>query len=306
MEHSDYDMKGVCILPDKRYFIGTKSFEQQDAGWDTDKVIFHLPKFINLVSTCNPNVIEILFGADEDVRVMTPLGKKLRDSRELFLSRQAAKRFTGYAKGELNKMEGHHRWMTKQPEKPEQKDFIHTKDFVQGPLGTTLPHGAKILSIRQATLKDLWDFNLPDEARKDGLGGWHIITAEVFDKSAYEAQKNEWEHATKWREKRNPTRAALEIAAGYDTKNGAHLVRLLRMGKEIVETGKVIVKRPDSQELLSIRNGAWSYDKIIDYAKSLDAEVKALYDKSPLPESPDLEAIETLQMELVEEHVWRR
>ena len=58
---------------------------------------------------------------------------------------------------------------------------------------------------------------------------------------------------------------ALEAAHGYDTKHGAHLVRLLRMGREIVETGSVHVWRGDrdADELLAIRAGAWSYDRLM-------------------------------------------
>jgi hypothetical protein len=32
------------------------------------------------------------------------------------------------------------------------------------------------------------------------------------------------------------------------------------MGYEILTQGKVIVKRPDREEILAIKNGAWSYE----------------------------------------------
>mgnify|MGYP001607055563 CR=1 FL=1 len=46
-------------------------------------------------------------------------------------------------------------------------------------------------------------------------------------------------------------------------KHAMHLVRLMRMCKEILITCEVVVKRPDREELLAIRNGAWSYYKLI-------------------------------------------
>lgn len=303
---SDVDIRGVCIMPDKRYFTGMQHFEQQDKGWETDKCIFHLPKFIALAAECNPNIIEILYVDEKDIRVMLRLGRILRESRNLFLSRSAAERFTKYAYGEMQRMKAHHRWMKEQPSKPSQDQFTHTKDFVQGPLGTTLPQGAQIKSIRQARLSDFQDGTLPDRAweASSNLSDWHIIAATVFDKGGYEGKKNDYEHYTKWRATRNEARAALEEKAGYDTKNAAHLVRLLRMGKEIIERGDVIVKRPDAAELLEIRHGAWSYEKLIDYAAEMDAVVRAGYDKSPLPVRPDMAKIEELQMRLIEEHTF--
>src|SRR6478736_4334230 len=54
---------------------------------------------------------------------------------------------------------------------------------------------------------------------------------------------------------------------GYCTKNAMHLVRLLRMCREILETGQVRVKRADAAELLAIRNGAWTLEELVKYAE---------------------------------------
>jgi hypothetical protein len=51
-----------------------------------------------------------------------------------------------------------------------------------------------------------------------------------------------------------------EVKYGYDCKHAYHFVRLIRMCKKILTTGKVIVKRLDLDELLHIRNGSWTYD----------------------------------------------
>jgi len=45
----------------------------------------------------------------------------------------------------------------------------------------------------------------------------------------------------------------LEAKFGFDTKHAMHLIRLLRMAREILETGVVHVKRPDAEELSAIR-----------------------------------------------------
>ena len=80
-----------------------------------------------------------------------------------------------------------------------------------------------------------------------------------------------------------------------------HLVRLLRMCREILTEGVVRVKRPDAAELREIRNGAWSYDRLIEWAKGEDAALEAVYKTSTLPREPDRAAIDALCVALTEE-----
>ena len=67
-----------------------------------------------------------------------------------------------------------------------------------------------------------------------------------------------------------------------------HLVRLLRMGYEAVTEGVIRVKRPDAEELLSIRNGAWTYDQIVEYAEDMNSLVETAVDRSDLPKQGNL------------------
>lgn len=76
---------------------------------------------------------------------------------------------------------------------------------------------------------------------------------------------------------------------GYDTKNAMHLVRLLRMGIEILTEGEVYVMRPDNQELLRIRNGAYTLKEIEDESKRLNNIMQEAYVRSSLPKRPDHE-----------------
>ena len=78
------------------------------------------------------------------------------------------------------------------------------------------------------------------------------------------------------------------------------LVRLMRMCREILTTSRVVVKRPDREELLAIRNGAWSYDQLIEWAEKQDAEMNELMEKSSLPKSPDRVYLDTLCRNVVE------
>lgn len=93
---------------------------------------------------------------------------------------------------------------------------------------------------------------------------------------------------------------------GYSTKNGAHLIRLARMGCEAVETGRYNVRRADAEELLSIRRGEWDATRIKEEGLRLVARMDAAVLTSPLPEKPPEAAIEDLVMRtlLQEVRMW--
>ena len=56
---------------------------------------------------------------------------------------------------------------------------------------------------------------------------------------------------------------------GYDVKNAAHLIRLLRMCTESLSSGKLIVRRPDAAELVNIKKGNVPLDSIVAEASRL-------------------------------------
>lgn len=84
-----------------------------------------------------------------------------------------------------------------------------------------------------------------------------------------------------------------------NSKHAMHLVRLMRECEEILTTGEVHVRRPDAAELLEIRNGAWSYEQLIEYADRMDAKLTELAKVSALPNQPDRAGIDKLCQELV-------
>lgn len=95
-------------------------------------------------------------------------------------------------------------------------------------------------------------------------------------------------------------RKALVQRFGYDTKNASHLIRLLRMGIEFLRDGQLHVERvTDATELLEIKHGLWTLDRIKAEADRLFASAEAAYLGSPLPVEPDREAISALCVEVV-------
>jgi hypothetical protein len=125
-----------------------------------------------------------------------------------------------------------------------------------------------------------------------------------FNKAEYDEAKVRWEQYWDWKKNRNEKRSVLEEQFGYDTKHAMHLVRLLRMGYEAVTEGVLRVRRPDAEELLTVRNGAWTYEQVVAYAEEMDAKVRAAVETSPLPKAPNTKLAAQLVMD-VQDMVWR-
>lgn len=100
-------------------------------------------------------------------------------------------------------------------------------------------------------------------------------------------------------------RKALVEQFGYDTKNAAHLVRLLRMGIEFLATGELLVERPDASEIVGIKRGEWTLEAIEKEADNLFFEIQRALMLSTLPDRPDRDKISNLCRQIVERE-WGR
>ena len=253
---SDTDIRGVCIPP-PRFLLGLGDFGQyEDTASDT--VIYSLAKFTRLALANNPNILDILWAEDEDVLFMDEYGAQLRAARELFLSRQAAHTYAGYAASQIQRMETHYRWLHSPPD----------HQPTPGEFGAQ-PHAA---------------------------GGMRFPN--THQERAFQSANKHWQNYQKWRENRNPERGALEEIHGYDTKHALHLLRLYRMGIEILREGVVRVKRPDAAWLLSVKAGRYTYPELRELVESLQAELDAAESQTSLPERPDAAAIDALLVDL--------
>ena len=77
---------------------------------------------------------------------------------------------------------------------------------------------------------------------------------------------------------------------------------LLRMGLEILNEQKVIVKRPDAEEILNIKNGGWSYEQVIEYATNFQVTLDNAYKTTALPKSVNYEKVNSLYHQLYENY----
>jgi predicted nucleotidyltransferase len=89
---------------------------------------------------------------------------------------------------------------------------------------------------------------------------------------------------------------------GYDTKNAAHLIRLLRMAIEYLTEGRLFVERTDAASLLAIKQGERSLEEVKREAETLFEQARDAYIHSKLPDQVDREQVEQLLVNLISQH----
>lgn len=273
---SDEDFKGICVPPLEYYLGFDKHFEQAEFKRpNPDIVIYEITKFFRLAADCNPSIIEILFTDPAEHIFSSWIMPDIIRCRQKFLSRKARHTFSGYAMSQLKRIRGHRQWLRDPPtHQPTREEF-------------GLP-GSGVMPQDQLMAADAI-------LRRDSLVGFDSNFLALIEKERnYRGAQNNWEHYQTWLKTRNPERAALEAKVGYDSKHGMHLVRLMRMAEEILTRGEVVVKRPDAKELLEIRGGAWSFDRIVGWAEDMDAKLEEIEKTSPLPKTADREYLDDL------------
>ena len=326
-------MRGVFIPPPE-YVLGMSRVEQyQEAGSDTrpDLVVYELRKYISLAADANPNILEVVFADDSDILKITEAGRLLRANRHLFLSKKARHTFSGYAMSQLKRIESHRRWLLNPPTAPPQrKDFgLEERHIIPGDqikaaeaiirkqveawenalptFGVDVDDPAACIQMRELLVQTLTEMRLStDDERFQAAGrrvGFDANFLDMLDREhKYTQKRREWDNYQQWCSGRNEARSVLERKHGYDTKNAMHLVRLMRMCEEILRDGIVLVRRPDAEQLLDIRCGAWSYPQLMAWAHEKFASLASIAATSRLPNSPDRTAINALCVELMRRH----
>jgi len=92
---------------------------------------------------------------------------------------------------------------------------------------------------------------------------------------------------------------------GYDCKNAAHCIRLLRMGIEFLIEGKLNVFREDAPLLLEIKRGKWKLDDVKAEAERLFVLADEVYLKSTLPAEPDYDQVNEMVKAIMRNYINR-
>lgn len=299
---SDVDFRGVFFATPEYYYSPWYNINEVSVPTEEDTKLYELSNFMKLVVDQNPNILETLWVDDQHIVQSSPVYEYLISVRDQLLSKKAAFTYSGYAHSQLKRIRGHNKWINNpQPvDPPKQSDYVSMiqnftpvkimpRDLDVHQLNdcVAIPYSKSIYGVYSQPggvllNKDNTIKIDPDMTVKHDNTLLYIIKVNMEE---YKAAKNTHKQYWDWRSNRNKARSELEEKYGYDCKHAMHLMRLLRQGVEILRDGGVNVLRHDAEELLQIRKGEWSYDKLVAEADLLDAEIKSLYKTSSLRKS---------------------
>ena len=336
---SDSDYKGICIgLP--KHYLGFESFEQKDKNWEgtlapfdylgRDTVIYELRKFFKLALDSNPNILDILYSTE--YKLLTPVAERILEVRDDFVSKKAKTSLSGYAYSQYHKIQTHRKWLLNPPtHEPTLEEFGLSDNYRldKTQLNAFLEflyfliqrriefaEEAEILEkYMSEMLRSDIDFKaaimnkIPEECLeyvKDFTGASDNFTLLLHKQQQYNTAKKAWINYQEWKKNRNRERAVLEAKIGFDSKCGAHLIRLMRMGCEILEGKGVIVDRRvagDAEEIKAIRNGNVGYEIILDEFERLKQKSEELHKTSTLQQRPKREKLGALCEEIIQGYI---
>lgn len=116
----------------------------------------------------------------------------------------------------------------------------------------------------------------------------------VVDTAGWRAHCRRVAQYREWEASRNATRlntdASLPPGEGtYDTKHMSHVIRLLRMAREIATEGRMHVRRTyDNAFLREVRAGRYAYSAMVELVEREVAELRVLFERSGLPDKPQM------------------
>lgn len=330
-ENSDTDIRGVFVAEPDVIRAPFKTLREMGIEGEEDGKVYELNNFMSLFCDMNPNIIELGFTDQDAILYQHEAWVFLQPYLSALLNKNVAYRFSGYAMAQLKRIKGHNKHINNpQPEsKPSQRDFfrlVHNYMEVEIPnhedfmrkfknmegLCTMVPLGGDIFAVVPDTREKVDSMFMEDgsirklqyEEIPEYIKRRHPYFLVKYLRKEHIEAKDKHHNYWQWVKNRNETRHELEEKYGYDTKHAMHLVRLLRMGEEILSTGKVLVRRPDAQELLGIRNGDKTYEEIVEWAEQQEKKVsKDLYQESSLPKQSDKRFAAELIME-VQDIAW--
>ena len=277
----DIDLMGFVFGDPQNYFglhewgsRGTREIKQGQY----DVVLYEARKAFSLLLQGNPNIMSMLWLSPKHRLIETGASARLLENRSLFVGKHVYNAFAGYAFQQLSKME------TRDPADLRQYLALTAEAKARGIHPNTKP----VVEY----YPDDYDYD-SGEARNAKAHGDDALLSQLRhfirkgENLGYLGDK----------------RKQLVLRHGYDSKNAAHLIRLLRMCIEFMRTGEMIVERPDAAELLDIKTGKWKLEDVKKLSDELFAEARSARDESKLPDGPESDLAEQLLVSLVRKAV---
>ena len=359
IETSDTDYAGVFIQSEED-ILGNKYVEQINDD-KNDIIIYEIRRFLELLGSNNPTVLELLNTPEDCVIYKDPIFDLVLNDRERFITKICAKSLGGYAKQQISKAKGQNKkqnWEKDKVTRKEVLDFVYViegeksipwkvwnedKKYEEKFIGVVnVPNARDIYAVYYDFIaRNMFSENISEKTRiiliklqKEsgqpmGFGykglvktGEGINSAEsnqlrlssilkdeepicvvTYNKDGYTQHCNDYKSYQTWLEQRNEARWVDVQSHGQkiDGKNMMHCMRLIQMSREIAEGKGIIVRRPNSKELISIRKGEVDLQTLIDKVEKEIVEIDKLFEESNLPDIVDNKLIHNLIVKIRKE-----
>ena len=322
VETSDTDYAGVFIqsLDD----ILGNTFKEQINDDKNDTVIYEVRRFLELLASNNPTVLELLNTPEDCVIYKDPIFDIVLENRDKFITKVCAKSFGGYAKQQISKAKGQDKKQNWEKERVTRKtpldfcyihrgeksiplvSFMEEKGMDQRFCGlSNLPHSRDTYALfydfkeeeTNGEIKNLGFKGIAfEESNQVRLSSIPVDTPKnyfigyiSYNKDGYSQHCKDYLSYQEWLENRNESRWVDVKSHGQkiDGKNMMHCKRLMEMAKEIGEGKGIIVRRPNAQDLISIRKGEVDLQTLIDQVENEIKEVDRIFEESNLLEKID-------------------
>lgn len=284
VESSDVDLRG-CALNSKEEILTNKNFEQF-VNDETDTTIYSFNKLISLLTSVNPNTIEMLGLKPEHYIYLSPIGKELLDNKHLFLSKKCIYSFGGYANQQLRRLDNKAVRLVSQSEQEKHiLNSIENASYTFKDQFFSYDEDHIKLYIDKSDREEydteiFMDINLKHYPLRDYKGMWSTMNNIVKEYGKIG--------------KRN----ANAIEHNKLGKHMMHLVRLYLMCLDILNEGEIITYREkDHDFLMEIRNGKYLDDnrqpipEFFDIVKDFEDKLEKAKKTTNLPDNPDYKKI---------------
>jgi len=315
VEGSDIDYKGV-YAQDVDELIGFGYNEQLNTN--KDDTSYEIRRFLQLLETANPTVLEMLFSPDDCVVEKNDVFDILIKHRNRFLTKKCLYSFGGYAIAQIKKAKGLDKKMNWEKDRIIRKapiDFVYAYDLgktisITDYLNTNYLDQKKCGLVGLDHFINCYVLYYSDTFKYSGIiqensnelklssipKGETPLTIISYNKDAYSSHCRDFNEYNVWLKNRN-TQRYIDIDSHeqkIDGKNLLHCRRLLDMAIEIAKTGDIQVRRPNAEYLLKIRKGQVPLEEIIENAENDIKGLDELYKNSNLPDSVDKNFVNNL------------
>lgn len=321
---SDTDYSGIYIqsLDD---IIGLKYREQVNDS-KNDIVYYEIRRFLELLTSNNPTVLELLNTPDDCIVYKHSVMDMILENKEKFITKNCRNSFGGYARQQISKAQGLNKKMNWEQSQVTRKgpldfcyviegqktipliDFLKQNEIDQKYCGLSkIPHARDMYALFfDSNLESSIGFRgiVVENSNKIRLSNipkdMQYTCVFYYNEDGYSMHCRKFKEYEEWLKNRN-TQRYVEIEnhqQSIDGKNMMHTRRLLDMAKEIALGQGINVRRPDAEFLISIRQGKVNLEDLIQHAEDEIKEIDKLYAESNLPDDVDKNFVNDLLIEM--------